>query len=399
MFTPPRIDVEAAQSACSTPEPSPGCTTGETIKSFFSDPPSPRQSQQQSTQSQAQHQKTTESQSDSIFLRYLYEQKPPQNEKPAPPAMGFWGPQATQPALNQQNLQPFAKSYKPATLSDRFGVLEDGLLNPNRSPIWKSGEGMKIAGIPQLQPAQQSYGYGAHWQTVQQQQSTPGLSALLQMLVQTDAHQEPAEVPQPHFVGGHTEHAQASLPTANAQRPSPLELALAMAHLTDAPKTKKREKGVTPPVHTVEDLAAHEAMGEEILAAFTRLAAIDHQAAMSPSGTGTPFALYQQLQPQRYGHGHDTSSRPVCLDHLKGTCHKARKSCKFAHPPLNNGLPYAGDIGIPRVCEVWACTGFCKFGNKCKYEHPPLMGELQYTPAVTKKMLEFALTRAGPGEA
>eukprot|EP01012_Entosiphon_sulcatum_P067359 TRINITY_DN9702_c0_g1_i1.p1 TRINITY_DN9702_c0_g1~~TRINITY_DN9702_c0_g1_i1.p1 ORF type:complete len:432 (+),score=48.22 TRINITY_DN9702_c0_g1_i1:37-1296(+) len=177
-------------------------------------------------------------------------------------------------------------------------------------------------------------------------------------------------------------------------RPTPLQLALAMAQLNDGAKrdTKRRpsqQQAPSPAIVPQEELL-HESLGNSILESFARL----QPPGLDMSPKPIPASMWYAPPPTFT----DAGSIPVCLDYLKGTCHQARKSCKFAHPAFEQHSMLSTPQVVEedetsRVCEVWAYTGFCKFGNKCRFHHPPLLGQLPCAPAVTKKMMEFAISK------
>lgn len=83
----------------------------------------------------------------------------------------------------------------------------------------------------------------------------------------------------------------------------------------------------------------------------------------------------------------------VCLDFLKGVCNRKRSRCKFAHPQLSLDAPapVTHVVAAPshvRVCEVWALTGFCKFGSRCRDYHPAVEEPITKVcaPATTVRM-------------
>jgi hypothetical protein len=83
----------------------------------------------------------------------------------------------------------------------------------------------------------------------------------------------------------------------------------------------------------------------------------------------------------------------VCLDYLKGVCNRKRSRCKFAHPQLNLDAPApVSQLCVTpahtRVCEVWALTGFCKFGERCRDYHPAVEEPITKVcaPATTQRM-------------
>jgi hypothetical protein len=59
----------------------------------------------------------------------------------------------------------------------------------------------------------------------------------------------------------------------------------------------------------------------------------------------------------------------VCLDYAAGTC--TRNHCKYPHPDptaLHWMRAQYGHQGV--VCEVYALTGYCRFGANCTKMHP-----------------------------
>lgn len=123
---------------------------------------------------------------------------------------------------------------------------------------------------------------------------------------------------------------------------------------------------------------------------------------------GDPYAFHQGIPSEglsewlaeaSMGNVLASDDRPLCLDYLKGRCKQNRYKCKFAHPALDGASPApvtpeppSNDPSV-QICEVWVLTGFCKFGSKCHYQHPPMTapgGGVQCSPAVTKKMQEYA---------
>ena len=62
-------------------------------------------------------------------------------------------------------------------------------------------------------------------------------------------------------------------------------------------------------------------------------------------------------------------ARPLCLDFLNGNCGRLRAHCRYYHPEPGELLTQEQQKKAG-VCEVWALTGFCKFGDKCWKKHP-----------------------------
>eukprot|EP00667_Euglena_gracilis_P012082 EG_transcript_12364 len=93
-------------------------------------------------------------------------------------------------------------------------------------------------------------------------------------------------------------------------------------------------------------------------------------------------------------------SRPLCLDFLNGKCRRQRAYCRYYHPQPEEvtllapataspdaatATPAAaGTVNDPTrpVCEVWALTGFCKYGPRCWKQHPQL--SVQLSPSVAE---------------
>ena len=63
------------------------------------------------------------------------------------------------------------------------------------------------------------------------------------------------------------------------------------------------------------------------------------------------------------------TEKPLCLDFLKGDCYRLRQGCRYYHPEPGEVI-LLEQLADTQVCEVWALSGFCKFGTKCWKEHP-----------------------------
>eukprot|EP00667_Euglena_gracilis_P025409 EG_transcript_29831 len=105
--------------------------------------------------------------------------------------------------------------------------------------------------------------------------------------------------------------------------------------------------------------------------------------------------------------------RQLCLDFLNGKCGRHRSRCRYYHPAPGevSALPtvcpqgkksvptIAGTIHDPArpVCEVWALTGFCKFGARCWKQHPQLEAQAPSPLAepLTQKFKEWLLRQPG----
>eukprot|EP00667_Euglena_gracilis_P026971 EG_transcript_32933 len=87
--------------------------------------------------------------------------------------------------------------------------------------------------------------------------------------------------------------------------------------------------------------------------------------------------------------------RPLCLDFLNGKCGRHRALCRYYHPQPGEVTlvvpphaapdtlapvtpPAAGHLNGPPhpICEVWALTGFCKYGPRCWKRHPQRAAQL-----------------------
>ena len=79
------------------------------------------------------------------------------------------------------------------------------------------------------------------------------------------------------------------------------------------------------------------------------------------------------------------TEKPLCLDFLKGKCHRFRNGCRYYHPEPGEVVPLEQFAGT-QVCEVWALSGFCKFGAKCWKEHPEMLRQgVCATEPITRK--------------
>eukprot|EP00668_Euglena_longa_P010433 GGOE01012630.1.p1 GENE.GGOE01012630.1~~GGOE01012630.1.p1 ORF type:complete len:334 (+),score=37.02 GGOE01012630.1:59-1003(+) len=106
------------------------------------------------------------------------------------------------------------------------------------------------------------------------------------------------------------------------------------------------------------------------------------------------------------------AARPLCLDFLNGKCGRQRAHCRYYHPqpgdvtlvvPPNSPGPacptaaVAGTVNDPArpICEVWALTGFCKYGPRCWKQHPQLTAQLASPVAepITHKFQQWLQTR------
>jgi len=100
--------------------------------------------------------------------------------------------------------------------------------------------------------------------------------------------------------------------------------------------------------------------------------------------------------PTQDGKVHAEKARPLCLDYLNGTCGRMRAHCKYYHPKPGEVVPehHSND-----VCEVWALSGFCKFGSKCRKQHPPGIGSPLHEPVAepfTRKFQEWLQSQGVP---
>lgn len=108
------------------------------------------------------------------------------------------------------------------------------------------------------------------------------------------------------------------------------------------------------------------------------------------------------------GAGKGDAARPLCLDYLNGTCSQLRSYCRYYHPKPHEAAAHlvasmedkqAVKASTP-ICEVWALTGFCKFGSKCWKQHINV-GETQLEAPVaeplTKKFQEWLQSRTYQG--
>eukprot|EP00667_Euglena_gracilis_P024348 EG_transcript_27968 len=101
-----------------------------------------------------------------------------------------------------------------------------------------------------------------------------------------------------------------------------------------------------------------------------------------PGSPATPPSQQRSSEP--------TSHRPLCLDFLNGKCHRQRAQCRYYHPQPEELALMAPATAAPGtdpaaantvhdparpICEVWALTGFCKYGPRCWKQHPQLSAQ------------------------
>ena len=93
------------------------------------------------------------------------------------------------------------------------------------------------------------------------------------------------------------------------------------------------------------------------------------------------------------------TEKPLCLDFLKGKCHRFRHGCRYYHPEPGEVVPLEQLAGT-QVCEVWALSGFCKFGTKCWKEHPEMLRRgVCATEPITRKFQGWMHTQLALPEA
>jgi hypothetical protein len=94
--------------------------------------------------------------------------------------------------------------------------------------------------------------------------------------------------------------------------------------------------------------------------------AAQEEASMSQNGAQTKSSAQK---PKKGKTG--SSPPPLCLDYLNGTCSQLRQHCRYYHPKPGEAIQNVPLVApSANVCEVWALTGFCKFGKACWKSHP-----------------------------
>eukprot|EP00668_Euglena_longa_P007203 GGOE01008616.1.p1 GENE.GGOE01008616.1~~GGOE01008616.1.p1 ORF type:complete len:259 (-),score=41.82 GGOE01008616.1:647-1387(-) len=95
--------------------------------------------------------------------------------------------------------------------------------------------------------------------------------------------------------------------------------------------------------------------------------------------------------------------RPLCLDFLNGNCGRQRSHCRYYHPTPEEAVglftsPLQPVNPLRPICEVWALTGFCKFGARCWKQHPERVAQADAPVAepVTRKFQEWLLSQSHP---